>query len=474
MSLSGAINSAAAGLLSTQIMSRVAADNVSNAMTDGYVRREAVLISPSAGQGGAIVSEVRREVNTSLARLSRFENAKMTRYQAVNEGLKGYTSFLGQPGDGSSPADKFSNFQSSLTTLVNLPSSSGAQTAVVQTADDLAQTIRDAAGRLNTTLAEVDMEIRYAVTELNQALYRLADLNVAQRGYAPGSTEAIGNAEQTDLLLDQIAQYTDFRVSTSSNGIISLYTLSGAPLLEGDQVQDLTYNPGTGTLMAGTTDITPFKDGVRGMRAGAMVGLLELKRDVVPRYQLQLDEFARGLIQGFETADASLTAGQTGLFTDNGAAFDPLNLTGLASRIRINEKVSLDGDAEVWRIRDGLEAVAPGDAADSTQIQQFLDAFSNPLSAATETGIPPTVSLGDFAAEFVTYQATEASRAETNFFAASSSADIYMSARRNAEGVNIDEEMQRLLLIEQSYTANSRVLTTVTDMIDTLLAVVGR
>ena len=44
--------------------------------------------------------------------------------------------------------------------------------------------------------------------------------------------------------------------------------------------------------------------------------------------------------------------------------------------------------------------------------------------------------------------------------------------RRNSEGVNIDDEMQQLLLIEQSYAANSRVLTAVSEMIDTLIAAV--
>lgn len=47
-----------------------------------------------------------------------------------------------------------------------------------------------------------------------------------------------------------------------------------------------------------------------------------------------------------------------------------------------------------------------------------------------------------------------------------------MSARRNAEGVNIDDEMQYLMLIEQSYAANSKILTTVSQMIDTLIAAV--
>ena len=80
--------------------------------------------------------------------------------------------------------------------------------------------------------------------------------------------------------------------------------------------------------------------------------------------------------------------------------------------------------------------------------------------------------MRDFSAEMITSQAATRARAENDFNAAASAAEVVMSARRNSEGVNIDDEMQQLLLIEQSYAANSRVLTAVSEMIDTLIAAV--
>ena len=82
------------------------------------------------------------------------------------------------------------------------------------------------------------------------------------------------------------------------------------------------------------------------------------------------------------------------------------------------------------------------------------------------------MTVRDFAAEMVTAQATERARAENNYNAANSAAEVVNGARNNAEGVSIDDEMQRLLLIEQSFAANSRVLTTVSEMIDALIAAV--
>ncbi|MBG63394.1 MAG: flagellar hook-associated protein FlgK, partial [Roseobacter sp.] len=405
-------------------------------------------------------------------RMSRLENSRMTQYQSIQEGLTTYTAYLGQPGDGTSPADRFNDFQNSLTTLVNMPSSNGAQTSVALAAEDLVRSVKGAATTLSTTLNDVNMEIRYEVADLNTALYQLRDLNASGSGFTPGSLEAAQFDEKVDTILDQISGIVDTRIHRSSNGSISLYTVSGAALLEGRVVQDVTFNPSDGTLMAGNQDITPFKDGVRGIQHGSLAGLSELKRETIPQFSQQLDEYARGLIQTFEEADASLAPGEAGLFTDNGIAFDPANITGLASRLQINSKISSTGDAEVWRIRDGLGATSPGAGSETVQINAFLAGLDTAMNAATGTGIPAEVTLRDFSAEMITSQAATRARAENDFNAAASAAEVVMSARRNSEGVNIDDEMQQLLLIEQSYAANSRVLTAVSEMIDTLIAAV--
>ncbi len=471
MSLTSALNSARMGLSTTQTMSRITADNVSNAMTPGYTRRNAMLVTPGAGQGGSIVAEIRREVNLSLTRMARIETAKMAQQRAMTDGMTGYSAFLGQPGDPTSMATKFTGFQTAFTTLANMPSSSEAQTGLALAAEDLVSTIRSASDTLANTRAEVDMEIRYEVADLNQALQDLASLNSRRQQFEPGTLEAAEYEDQIDRVLDDVSEVLDVRVSRNADGWVNVFTRSGAALLEGDLVQDVTYSLGDGTLMAGGQDITFNKAGVRGIEHGSLAGLLELKREVLPSFQLQLDDYARSLIQTFEGADASLSPGDPGLFTDGGSALDLSNIDGLAGRIELNEAARY-GSGELWKLRDGLGATTAGDASDGTQLQAFLNAMTQSADADPATGFGSQVTLQDFAAEIVSSQSQTRSRAEANYNAANSAAEVVRAARENGEGVNIDDEMQKLLLIEQSYAANSRILTTVSDMLDTLLAAV--
>ena len=469
MSLSSSINSAALGLRTAQTQSRVTAENVANSNTEGYARRRAMVVSSVAQAPGPVVTEIRREVDLALTRMSRNEMGKVAKRQAIHDALTNYATFLGQPGDKTSPAEKFSAFSSSLTTLVNSPASREAQFGVVLAAEDLATSIRQASENLSAVRTDVDMEMRYEVSELNQTLYRVADLNRRVAKVGRGTPEANQFDEQMDRLLDRIAGIADIRVFSNGDGTLNIYTTGGAALVERSLVQDVRFEPSDGTIMAGDVEITPNMPGIRGLSEGSIAGLSELKRGILPRIQLQLDEYARGLIESFETADLSVSVGDPGLFTDGGTAFQTTNLENLAFRIQVNDLVISSAGGDVWRIRDGMGATNPGDASDNSQIQRFIDALEQPLSADAGTGIDSLVSIADYGAQMVSVQGTERARSQENLNSARSSAEIVIASRSNFEGVNIDEEMQELQIIQQSYVANSRVMTTVLGMIDTLL-----
>ncbi|WP_370228516.1 flagellar hook-associated protein FlgK [Cognatishimia sp.] len=471
MTITGALNTAASGLRVQQTLSRVAADNVANSTTEGYAKRTAVVVSTLAG-GGANVTEVRREVDVALQRMARLENARMSEQQAIYEGLRDYSIFLGELGDGNSPAETYAEFSATMSTLVNLPSSSGAQAGSILAAENLVRSVNDANQRLNSVRASVDMEIRYEISDLNERLYELVDLNQQLQSFERNSFEAVTYADRIDQIVDQISGVVDVRVSYGSSGWINISTTGGAALLEGDLVHDVTYNPGDGTFWAGDQEITPTNDSIRGIEHGSLAGFAQLRNETIPTFQLQLDEFARGLIQTFENADTSLGATDPGLFTDNGLRYDASNLQGLAGRLSINSRVEGAATGTSWLIRDGLGATVESEnVSDATQVQQFINGMNSAMGADPLTGINSTVSLSDYAAEMISAQGTTTARAESNYNAARSAAEVVAASRQNIEGVSIDEEMQNLMLIEQSFAANSQMLSTVGDMLDTLLAI---
>lgn len=468
MSLNNAINTAGMGLRSTQTLSRVNSENVANSATEGYVRRRALTTSGPNGSG-PVVAEIRREVDSALSRMSRNELGKMAKQEAIFGAVSNYTAYFGQPGDGLSLSDRYAGFQSSLTSLVNMPASEEAQRGTVIAAEDLVQSLRGASNALAGVRNDVDMEIRYELTDLNHVLYDVAALNKKVLEVQKGTAEAAQIADQMDRSLDKIAGIVDIRIYANTDGSLNIYTSGGAALVERTQVQDITLSAATGQILAGSQDVTPNKVGVRGLSEGSLAGLLALKRDIIPRFQLQLDEFARGLITTFEASDTSLSSGQPGLFTDAGSPLDASKLDNLAARIALNPNVNPSEGGATWRMRDGMAASMPGDASDNTIIQGYISALEQPMPVDPQAGLGNALKISEFGSKLVSAQLLERARSQESFLVSRSSAEIILASRSNFEGVNIDEEMQDLQMIQQSYTANARVLTTVLEMIDTLL-----
>jgi len=173
-------------------------------------------------------------------------------------------------------------------------------------------------------------------------------------------------------------------------------------------------------------------------------GYFAVRDSVAPGFQAEIDGLAGDLISRFsnDNLDPTKTAGDPGIFTDEGGTFDPANSVGVAGRFRLNAAIDPVQGGDVTRFRDGLGAAAAGPAGRS-------DIITNMLSASF-------VGKGRI-------------RHDSLSVAATARAALLGDAELQAQGVDTDFELQNLLLIEQSYAANARVIQTVGDMIDRIL-----
>ena len=66
----------------------------------------------------------------------------------------------------------------------------------------------------------------------------------------------------------------------------------------------------------------------------------------------------------------------------------------------------------------------------------------------------------------------EASQAKSRLDDAGARKDDAVNRRDSFSGVNIDEELSQMVVLQNSYSASARVMTTATQMYDTLLQMV--
>ncbi|MFD2739554.1 flagellar hook-associated protein FlgK [Sulfitobacter aestuarii] len=466
MGISSAFNIARSGLGATALQADLVSRNIANADAPGHSRKSAQLVT---GQSGEVrVAGVDRSVSTLLTRLDRGNAARLSAGVTLAEGIKAYTDYLGQPEEGISPAALLNGLNAAVASLSGMPGEAASQRAVVTAAHAMAGNLNHLSEVLSGVNAEVDYNLRYDISAANDTLNGIAALNKQILGTEQGSALQAEHRDRLDKLIDKVTEYLDVQVVSTADGSVNLYTGGGAELVIGTQVQDLAHDRATGRLRAGAVDITPGPGG-RGVSGGTLAGLFALKSEVLPGFGAQLDALAGALVSGFETANPVAPGGQ-GLFTDAGNGFDPGALSGLAGRITVNAAVDPEqgGDATRLQSGGGAGALAPGDPA---RVFAMLDIFAQPVTVDS-AGLGTGLDLGGLANALVTQQQGRRSAAEGEVLASRAAGDTIAASRANFQGVNIDDEMQKLLLIEQSYKANARVLSTVGEMMDTLLAAV--
>lgn len=484
MSITSALNAALTGLNATSRRAEVVSSNVANASTPGYARREVQLVSGLAGGNlpGVQVAGVSRREDLVLVGQRREAEANLAEAEVSANFFSDLEAAIGLPGDAGSLQDKLSNFEAALIDASSRPDSEARLLSVMTTAKTVADDLNDLSDFIQDARLVADQEIAASVDFLSSALQNVVDLNAKIVQFGATTRDASALVDQRAQVIDSIAEFLPIKQVARENGTVALYTAGGAILVD-SKAADLSF---TG-VPALTVHMTQAGGGLSGLEingqpistdsatgpisGGKLAGLFDLRDSLGPQVQTELDALARNLIERFEdsTVDPTLTAGDPGLFTDDGAALDVTEELGLAGRISVNALADPDQSGDLWRLRNGLGAVAIGDPGDSSILNAMSDALADPRVPATGSFTSARSATG-LAGDVLSMVSTTAYQAEANVSFNRAAADALITAELQ-DGVDTDQEMQELLLIEQAYAANARVILTVDELIQQLLRI---
>ena len=491
MSLSFALFNAASGLRAQGRAAELVSGNVSNALTPGYARREPMLTTDIVGgNGGVRVSGIARIVDPVVMADRRLAEAGAGRADTLARALKSVEQAIGEPSDPGSLSELVARFSSRLIEASSQPESELRLRQAVAAARGLAEGVATTGAAIQQMRSRADTSIAQMVDRVNTALQQVDTLNdqILRLGAKSRDSSALQEARQQAI--DSVAEILPIREVQRANGAVALFTGNGAPLLDGrvwelgftaaGAVQpEMTVEAGAlSGLSIGGVPVDPTGDRSL-LGAGALMAQFELPDIAGPEAQRAIDAVARDLVERFQdpALDPSLGAGGAGLFTDRGLAFDPAAPPpplprpypeeGLAQRLSINPLVAADGADEVWRLRDGLGAPAPGPVGDPSLIVALSERLDDARLIASGPQQGQTRGFADQVAVFLSGVATtrQAREGEAAFEGAR------LAGYREAEaagGVDTDDEMQKLLVIEQNYAANARVIQTIDQLMDEL------
>jgi flagellar hook-associated protein 1 len=483
MSISASLSSALSGLNAAAKGAELVANNVANATNPSYARRELQLgarVVGSLGQGVAIIG-TDRVIDRALLSDRRMADANSGGREALLRFQRDVEGVIGTSADPSSISGRIASLESALVEAASRPDSearlSNLHTALRQVSDGFAaasESIQQGRGR-------ADGKIASDVNRLNDALLKVRDLNVLIRAAKATGNDAAGLMDQRQKVVDDIATIVPIRELSRDNDQIALVTAGGITLLDGKAATfgftatntitaDMTL--GSGALSGITVNGRPIAVGVPpgGMDGGTLAANFAIRDDLGTKAQASLDAVARNLMERLEdpAVDATRAPGSPGLLTDNGAGFNPLDEVGLSARLAINAAVDPVQGGALWRLRDGLGAAVQGPPGQSALLTALHGALTVPRATASGPFASGPRSFAALTGDLSSLASSARISAENDLGYARARSES-LTELQAAQGVDTDQELQKLLVIEQAYSANARVIQTVDELIQILL-----
>jgi flagellar hook-associated protein 1 FlgK len=477
MSLSVSLHTALSGLAAATRAADVVSSNIANALTPGYGARSLVLSARGGdGFGGVQVAGVQRDVDPALLGDRRRAGAALGDAQAQADFLTRLGEILGAPDDPGALSARITAFEAALTYAAGDPSAPQRLEGAVDAAERLASGLRAASADVQAQRAGADAAIGDMVDRLNAGLARVQDLNAAVAAATARGEDIAGLLDRRQREIDALSEIVPLREVARRGGAVALYTAGGAAMLDGTPAtigfdRSPVITPGM-TMAGGALSGLTFNGRAAAPSAiagGRMEGMFAVRDDLAVSAQTGLDALARDLVERLEgIPDPTRAPGTPALFTDAGAAFTPADESGLAARITVNDSVRPDAGGAAWRLRDGVGAVGPGTAGGSGLLEAMRTTLAEARAPASGGFGPAPRGLAALAADLAGQAAGRLQDAETRQSHAAAR-HAQLTAAEARRGVDTDAEMQSLLVIEQLYGANARMIRAIDEMMDTLV-----
>lgn len=484
MSMSSTLSNALSGLTAVSRTAETVSSNIANALTDGYGRREINLSSRVLGGEGAgvHVDGISRMVDQVVIGDRRLADASLGSSSTHAGFLQRIENVIGEPGTAGSLSDRLAGLDASFVEAASRPDSEPRLQNVLRNAQGLTDHINTISREIQSQRTQADQSISQQVDKLNESLQLIEELNHSILAQNSSGRDTSALMDQRQLLVDEISSIVPLRSVPRERGQIALFATGGAILLDGRAAEvgftsvgmitegmTLAAGPLSGLTLNGNA-IRTSGNGV--MSGGSLTALFEVRDELAPTAQANLDSFARNLVERFQSPAVDSTLGllDAGIFTDAGAFFDPANEAGLSTRLSINGLVDPLSGGAVWRLRDGLGAAAQGDVGNATLLQNLSSALTEVQVPVSGSITNASRSVSGLASDFLSSISSARQSVEADITFSATKVDT-LKAQELQNGVDTDYEMQQLLLVEQAFAANARVMQTVDDLIQTLLRI---
>jgi flagellar hook-associated protein 1 FlgK len=481
----GGIVQAGTGLTAASYGLQVVSQNIDNADTPGYTRQASqqqaadgvggvptLYVAPT-GLGGVTVASTSRLNDPVLDARSRTEHGRSGAADTTASVTSQVEDVFPEPSN-TGLTEQLNDYWNAWAAVSNAPTSDAARSVLIGSAATVASTLNSMSSSLTDISQSTDQSLSNTVTDVNAEAAQLYTVN-KQIAVGVGSGQDVNALLDTrDQLLDKMASQVDAKPTFNQDGTVSV-SVAGEPLVQwtyhvGGGANQLSLS-GSGsstaiTVTAGVpsanppipaTSTAPSGSNITftGGSASAYMTALTSTTSGIPYYQSLLDGVANSLISATTAAQAAGYPVPSSSTTSPAPHGQPMFSGTGASSIAVTSGFQTSDVAA-----STTDGISPNGYYGSNALTSSSLATASGSADKLYQGLVGSIGQAS-------KLATQASTTQTSV---TTSVD---NLRTAASGVSTDEEIGNLLTYQRAYQASSRVISTLDDMLDTLINKMG-
>jgi len=463
----------------------VTGHNLSNVNTEGFSRQrvmQSTSLPVSVGgfvQGtGVKVDGVRRFNDEFIDK--RLSNALSNNqfYESRTEHLEQVESIFNEL-DSDGLNQILNKFFNSFRELANQPENETIRSVVRDNANLVVKDFRRIRGTLDTQAGNIDRKIQNSVSDVNQLLHHIADLNGKITSIESAQGETGDLRDQRDVALRNLSENFKIHTYTDEKNRFIVTAQGIGTLVTGLHTQELatvTQNKNDSSNgMNGSVEIVlkdrPSQKITDMFKGGTLSAIVKVRNEDLKKLQSDIDGIAyqfttsvntihrqgfvnRPIIIGADGKPAAVD--QKGLTTGLDFFKQPLSVEEAGNEIDLSDSVKKD----LSNIAAALAPNAPGDNRVAIGISKLQhERISGDGSITLEEKYLQTIgSIG-----------LETGKARLDAEQASGILAQANSLRERLTGVSIDEETANMIRFQQAYQASAKIMQAADDMFKTVL-----
>lgn len=455
MSLFSILRTGQSGTTVSQNAVRVAGENVANAATPGYRRRE-LLVSSAEGYrsgnvmigGGAVVDGQLRLANDVMASRLRLAGSDAAEANIRSEILQRANVVLGVVGE-EGLMGALDKLLTSFDSLTSTPHDLTVRNDVLAAAQDFVFQVNTTATAMGQVVADVNSEIATEVTRLGAILGELSELDERLPLQDPS------DLDRRDVLLGQVAEIADVNVVFDPGGRPTIYLAGvGTSIFSDGRPANVSTVIGPGGTRRVNVQTSAGMVDVTASMGGRIGGLVQARDVDIATFESNLDAFVfdvANTINAVHSAGFGLDGvGGRNLFTVGATATD-------AAQTLVVDAAVAGNPGALAAATD--PTLVPGDNTNALQLAQLRE---SPLASGFRAQ--------DALANVITTFGLTVYRAQRVTDSTRDTMERLTVMHDQLTGVSIDEEMTKLMQFQQTYAAAAQVIRTADELLSDLIS----